>query len=238
MKRQSIRQEFPDYLRHSDADTPIPTWLQVTRSQESRNDSMIGQVSRIVANSDDPSAAEKIWESWPGKYRRSVALLIDKIYDEGWLECVGGIRGWPWDGGFYFRPGRSDRGELSETLDNLSDRGGGYTEGSFRSGFLAYMSGWHHRGWRRSWVENDVPMAALHIGLFDKRVAEVHLDVFNSLYTNGAPRTDVKVIPLIGSYNRRLYGLHRRWEWPPYAGIVRTSANLYHIMRESIPLSF
>jgi hypothetical protein len=239
LKREAIgRTDFPDYLRHSDADTPIPTWQQVTRSEENPNEPMVGHVSRIVANCDDPQMGKRIWESWPGKYRRSVALLIDKMFAEGLLDCIGGIRGWPWDGGFFFRPGCTDQLEFDQFLDGLSGKDGVYTKGSFREGLLPYLSGWHHKGWRQSWMENDVEMGALHVGLFDNQIAEVHFDVFNSLYTNGAPTTDVISIPLIGSYNRRMYSLHRRWESPPYAQIVRTSANLYHILRESVSLSF
>jgi len=66
----------------------------------------------------------------------------------------------------------------------------------------------------------------------------VHLDVFNPVFTNGARRLDVTTLPGIGSYNHRLFRLHRRWEGTEYAPVSRTSANYYHLMRGRVPLSF
>jgi hypothetical protein len=230
--------DFPDYLRHSDDDTPVPTWAQVTRSAESDNPEMTLHVSRIVADTADAGAAREVWEAWPGNYRRSVALLVDKIYNEGWLDAVGPISEWPWEGGFFFRPVPTALGGIVEVLDSKSGRGGTYTEGGLRGGFFAHLSTLRHAGWERSWMENDTGTAALHVGVFRNGTAEVHFDMFNSLYTNGAPRSDVINFPLLGRYNKAMFRLHRRWERAPYADVVRTSANYYHMMRGSVPLCF
>ena len=88
-------------------------------------------------------------------------------------------------------------------------------------------------------MENDSPLAALHIGVFKDGSAEAHLDAFNPLYVNGTPRSHIIRLPVIGSYNRKLFRLHRRWEQSRrYAPIVRTSANFYHLMLGRVPLSF
>ena len=68
--------------------------------------------------------------------------------------------------------------------------------------------------------------------------AEIHLDVFNPLFIKGAPPADLVRLPRLGVFNRRQYALHRRWEQSKFASLVRTSANLYYLMRESVPLSF
>ena len=88
-------------------------------------------------------------------------------------------------------------------------------------------------------MENNAATAALHVGLRENGMAEVHMEVYNSLFTNGAPRKDVTRIPFVGSYNHKLFPLHRRWEQSEYQQYVRTSANFYHLMREeNVPLSF
>lgn len=228
--------DFPDYLRHCEDDAPVPSWEQVTRSAEAVNEEMTYHVSRIIAG--DEETARDIWDAWPDNYRRSVALLIDKIYNEGWLDAVGRIEGWPWDGGFFFRPRASGRAAFAEIMESKSGEGDVYTEGSLRNGLFAYLNRRAHRGWQRGWMENDEGLAALHIGIFESGTIEVHLDVFNSLYTNGAPQSDVLKIPMLGAYNRAMFQLHRRWEQSEYASFARTSANLYHLMRGSVPLSF
>jgi hypothetical protein len=81
-------------------------------------------------------------------------------------------------------------------------------------------------------------MAALHVGILKDGSAEVHLDAFNPLYINGAPRGDIVRIPIVGSFNRRLFRLHRRWEHKRYGSLTRTSANFYHLMRGRVQLSF
>lgn len=230
--------DFPDYLKHSDADTPVPAWEQVTRSVDAINTEMVRHVSRIVAGTTDAQAAREVWETWPGNYRRSVALIIDKILAEGWLDVVGPISEWPWDGGFFFQPVASAGGAIQDVLGSKSGQRGEYTEGSLRGGLFARLSAFGHSGWERSWMENDIGTAALHTGIFGNGIAEVHLDMFNSLYTNGAPHSDVIGIPLLGKYNKRMFQLHWRWERSNYAAAVRTSANFYHAMRGSVPLSF
>lgn len=229
---------LPAILAHSDDDTPIPTWKQVTRSVCSINSEMVGHLTRIVGGANDAMQAVEVWDSWPGNVRRSVALLVDKIYHEGWLDFVGPLAGWPWDGGFFFSPRGGDQETLAELLDAKALEGSGYTRCSLRDGLAAYLSGWNHPGWQQSWIENDTPFAALHVGLFESGSAEVHLDLFNPIYTNGAPRSEVIKVWGLGAYNHKLFGLHRRWEGPRRAAVTRTSANFYHLMQDRVPLSF
>ena len=229
---------LPAILAHSDDDTPVPTWKQVTRSIDSINSEMIAHVSRIVGSANDESQAVKAWDSWPGRVRRSVALLIDKIYHEGWLDSVGPIVGWPWDGGFFFSPGGAGHRRLIDVLETKSRKDGVYTRCSFRGGLPAYLSGWNHPGWRIGWIENDTPFASLHVGIFENGSAEVHLDLFNPVFTNGASRSNVIKLSGFGSFNKRLFRLHRKWEGPRHAAVTRTSANFYHLMRGRVPLCF
>jgi hypothetical protein len=231
-------EDLPDYLRHRDDLVPVPTWQQVTRSAQGENVEMTARVSRIIANTDDQAEACALWDSWQGKDRRSAALLIDKIYYEGWLDAVGPIIN-IWEGGFFFTPRTGERGSLEEVLAAKAGRGGTYTESRWAEGLIAYLNSWNHAGWRRSFMENDSGMAALHVGIFDAGRAEAHLDTFNPLYTNGAPPSDVVEIPLIGAFNHRLLRLHRRWDQAEFAATVRTSANFYHLLRQQgVPLSF
>lgn len=229
---------LPDLLKHSDKDTPVPTWEQVTRKRLSRLAEREAHVFRVIAGTDDEQTARAVWESWPATSRRSVALLVDKIAHEGWIDAVGPIKWSPWDGGFRFHPRLTERGTLADILDAKSGRAGEYTRCRLRTGLFAYLAAWNHRDWQRSWMETDEEMAALHVGLFKDGSAEVHLDAFNPLYINGAPRSDLVRIPFAGTFNRKLYLLHRRWEQSRHASIIRTSANFYHLMRGRVPLSF
>ena len=238
MDANSWPRGLPDLFKHSDEDAPIPRWEQVTRIGSSIHKEMSRHVTRIIAGTNDEQIAKEIWRTWPESYRRSVALLIDKITDEGWIDAVGQIKGWPWDGGFYFWPRQSNRGSLARILDSKSVRRAQYIECSIGNGLFAYLSTWRHPEWQRAWMETDAEMAALHVGLFKDGSAEVHLDAYNPLYISGAERGDVVRIPLAGSYNRRLFRLHRRWEHKRYASVTRRSANFYHMMRGAVPLSF
>lgn len=226
-----------DLFGHSDVDTPVPTWLQVTRSENSDNVEMIAAVCRIISGAEDPVEAVSRWDSWSPGVRRSVALLIDKIYHEGWLDCVGPIIDLPWDGGFFFAPRGAGQTSLIRMLESKSGHGG-YTRCSFRSGLAAYLSRRNHPGWRIGWMENDTPVASLHVGIFENGSAEAHLDFFNPLHTYGAPRREIVSLPGVGSFNYRLFKLHRRWEGTSQGIVTRTSANFYHLMRERVPLSF
>jgi hypothetical protein len=229
--------DFPAFLMHSDADTPVPTWKQVTRSTESVDPGFVAHISRIVAGTNDEQVAIETWDNWPGNYQRSIALLVDKICHEGWLDSVGPIRGTPWDGGFFFWPNQGDRA-LAEVLNSKSAPGGEYTRCTYRAGLTARLGRWGHKAWKWGWVENDSPLAALHVGVFKDGSAEVHLDVFNPLCVSGAVPSDITRWPLIGSYNHKLFSLHRRWEQSKYGAVARTSANFYHLMRGHVPLSF
>jgi hypothetical protein len=229
--------DFPEYLLHSDDDTPVPSWEQVTRSAQSNNKEMITHVSRIIAGTDDEGIALEAWDRYPPGTKRSIALFVDKIYAEGWLDAVGQIKN-AWDGGFFFWPSATESGGLRDALDSKSGKRGTYILLSLSSGLFAYLNALNHRAWRRGWMETDAGSAALHIGIFEDGSAEVHMEVFNPLFINGAPPSDVISIPLIGSFNRRQFVLHRRWERAELGRFSRTSANFYHLMRGHVPLSF
>jgi len=233
-----VPRDYPEYLKHTDDDTPVPTWRQLTRRTEAPNHEVIAEVARIIADTDDEQTACAVWETWPGNYRRSVALILDKIRHEGWLDAIGAIEGWPWDGGFYCWPRTTERGTFAEVMSHLSGRGGTFIEARIGNGLFAYLNAFQHRAWRRGWMETDTATAALHVGLMGDGRVEIHLDLFNPLFINGAPAKDLLRVPSLGVFNRRQYALHRRWEQSRFAAQVRTSANLYHLMRESVPLSF
>src|SRR5262249_17345819 len=202
--RRSVKpspDRLPDCIRHWDDDTAIPTWRRITEAHPTDAE----RISKIIARTPEPSSAEDVWNSWSGSVRRSVALLLDKITHEGWLDAIDGIEGWPWDGGFFFHTS-------GNALADFLSADAGYCEGKLGRGLFAYLSGSSHRGWTRSWMENDTANASLHVGVFENGIAEVHLDAFNPLFVNGARREDIVRIPMIGSYNHRLFLLHQRWE--------------------------
>ena len=228
----------PAYLKRDESDAPVPSWAQITRSVSSVDSEMIAAVSRIVGGTGEESTARSRWDTWPPNYQRSVGLLIDKICHEGWLDAVGEIEGWPYDGGFRFWTREDAGASVAEALKAKSRKGGTYTECALRSGLFAALSGWNHRAWPKSWIENDVANASLHVGLLEDGRAEVHLDLFNPLFTNGAPRSELIGLAGVGFFNRRQFLMHRRWDQSQFAGLVRRSANYYHLMRDKVPLSF
>jgi hypothetical protein len=234
----AVPRDYPDYLRHSDHDTPVPTWAQVTRSVAAANPDMIARVARIIAGTDDERAAREVWAAWPGNYQRSMALLMDKLDDEGWLDSIGQIDGWPWDGGFFCWPRTTARGTFSDVLNSMSGAGGTMIANHIGNGLFAYLNAYHHKAWKQGWMETDTATAALHVGLMADGRVEIHLDVFNPLFINGAPARDLVRIPRLGVFNRKQFMLHRRWEQSRFAALARTSANFYHLMRASLPLSF
>lgn len=229
--------EYPDYLRHKDDDAPVPTWEQITRSTESFNSEMTESVTRIIAGTEGTEEAQAAWNQWPANYQRSVALLIDKIYNEGWLDSVGKIIS-PWDGGWYFYPRETERGSLAEILDSKAGADGTYTRSSLKEGLFAFLNSWNHKSWRESWMENDAGYAAIHVGIFENGTVEVHFEAFNPLFTKGAAYSDVVDIPLLGAFNYKFFQLHRRWEQSEFATHARRSANFYYMMREEVPLCF
>ena len=232
--------DFPDCLRHTNEDSPVPTWEQITRSSAAPNAEMIAHLSRIIAGTENEAEAREKWEGLPNPYQRSVGLLVDKIYNEGWLDLVGAIEGWPWDGGLFFRPRNGDTARLINMLDAKSANDDDpYIQCRIGEGLFAYLNFRNHRGWVKGWMETDAGMAALHVGVFESGIAEAHFDVFNPLYINGAPDDDLIKIPLIGSFNKAMFDLHKKWELSKqYAAMARTSANFYHMMRDTVPLSF
>jgi len=234
----AVRHDYPDYLNHSDDDTPVPTWEQVTRREAAPDGARLAQVARLVADTDDEAAARAVWDGWPGNYRRSTALIVGKIDGQGWLDSLGHIDGWPWDGGFFCWPRASLRGAFAEVMDAMSGAGGAFIACTLGNGLFAFLNAYPHKAWRRGWMEIDSATAALHVGFMKDGRAEIHLDVFNPLFTRSAPAGEVIRLPLLGAFNRKQFLLHRRWEQSQYAGRSRTSANLYHLMRGHVPLSF
>ena len=232
----NLTDDFSALPDHSDERTPVPTWEQITGG--GANSGFADHIARIVAGTCGGQAADERWNGWPRRLRRSVGLLIDKICHEGWLESVGPICGSPYDGGFFFTPFSGPAGTLEDVLNAKASYDGVYTRSSLVGGLAAYLSAWNHKAWKRSWIENDTPFSSLHIGLLENGSAEVHLDLFNPVFTKGAPERDITTLPGIGSYNHRLFRLHRRWEEGEYAPLSRTSANYYHFMRGRVPLSF
>lgn len=233
----NLPHEYPDYLRYTDADAPVPTWEQVTRSVDSFNAEMTLSVSRIVTGTGDTEEAQAGWDLWPANYRRSIALLIDKIYNEGWLDYVGKIVS-PWDGGWYFYSRETESGSLADMLDSKAGANGTYTRSTIREGLFAFLNSWNHKDWHESWMENDAGMAAIHVGIFENGMVEVHFEAFNPLFIKGADDSDVIDIPLLGAFNHRFFQLHRRWEQSEFAKYARRSANFYFMMRDEVPLCF
>src|SRR5262245_16313891 len=229
---------LPAILSHSERDTPVPTWKEVTRSVQSINHLIISHLTRVISGTDDESLALRIWDSWSGPQKRSFTLLIDKIYHEGWFDSVGALVGGPWDGGFFFLPRDSDPRALADVLEAKSREYGVYTRCSFRGGLAGYLSGWNHPGWQVGWIESDSPFASLHVGIFENGSAEVHLDSFNPLYTSDASQWNIVTVWGLGSYNHRLFRLHRKWDGARNGAITRTSANFYHLMRGRVPMCF
>src|SRR5215471_19196192 len=190
---------LPAILSHTDIDTPVPTWKQVTRSIYSANSHRISHLTRVVSGTNDESLAVEIWDSWSGAQKRSVALLVDKIYHEGWLDSVGPMVSGPWDGGFFFWP--ADSRALAAVLEIKTRENKVYVPCSFEGGLAGYLSGWNHPGWQKGWIESDTPLASLHVGIFENGSAEVHLDLFNPVYTTGASRLNIVTLWGLGSYN-------------------------------------
>jgi hypothetical protein len=230
--------DFPDYLRHTDADAPVPTWAQVTHSTEQPDQAVIAQMARVIGNTGDEQTAHDVWDSWPGNYQRSAALIIEKIRHQGWLDSIDYIDGWPWDGGFFFQPRTNERGTFADVLNSKSGTDQTFLGCNIHNGLFTYLNGVFHKAWQQGWVEIDVPTAAFHIGLMADGRGEIHVDIFNPLFINGAPRQDLVHLPLLGTFNYKMFKLHRRWEQSAFAGVARSSANFYYMMSESVPLWF
>jgi hypothetical protein len=196
----------------------------------------LADVCRVITGGDDEDEARDVWHRWPDSYRRSVALLVDKIHHEGWLDVVGQME--PWDGGCFFKPIDSRRGSLTDVLAAKARDERTYIESRLRNGLIARLNSLQHKGWVRSWMETDEELAALHVGLFANGMAEAHFDTFNPLFLLGAQQGHLIRLPLLGAFNLRAFLLHYRWELSPHAATARRSANFYHLMRGRVPLCF
>ena len=191
---ENLPPDYPEYLRHTDADTPDPTWEQITRGGDAE---MVAHICRIMGNTENQKDTQDWWSKWPVSYRRTVGLLIDKIYNEGWLDVVGPINdGTPWDGGFYFWPLASDRGTLADVLDSKSGKQRSlHSMRSEQRVVRLHQCLESQRLASRLDGEQHRHGCAARRGTRENGSAEVHLEVFNSLYTKGAPRKDVTRIP-------------------------------------------
>ena len=227
----------PAEIDHSDADTPLPSWSQLVREGASpyAPSAMQEHVVRILAPGA-PRDARARFESWPPTVRRGFAILMDKLYNEGWLDEVDRMENDPWDTAFHFRPRDLDRFE--KTMHVKADHDGVYTENSWWNGAAAYLTrAWNHSAWRVGWMENDVSNAALHVGIFDNGVVEVHMELYNPLYTNGAPFYELVGAPGVGWMHGRMTYMHKTWE-AGAEGKNRTSANYYHFVKGAGWLGF
>jgi hypothetical protein len=193
-------------------------------------------VARILGGGslDDARGA---FEAWTPTVRRGFVLLIDKIYNAGWLDSVGPLLN-VWDTAFHFTPRTTDRGTLVDVIDAKARFDGTYIENSIENGAFAYLTKWNHQDWVRGWMETDVPHATLHVGVRADGNAEVHMELYNPMFIKGAPVLQLVWIPAFGWLNRPLTVSHQRLE-AGAAGSNRRSANYYHFMHDSgFPLSF
>jgi hypothetical protein len=229
---------IPSELAHSDADSPVPTWAQLT----GRNAERAAAMARIFAHPGDERAARARFEALTPQYRRGLGLLFDKITNEGWFDSIDVIKNDPWDTAFHFFPRKTANGSFEQVMDAKTRVDRRYTENNLANGVFAYLNSWNHTSWVRAWMENDVPNAALHIGIFVDGSVEVHMETYNPLYTNGArlPKNVVVWAPGFGALNVTTWKLHRKWENDQaLAPVSRTSANYYHFMKTlGMPLSF
>jgi len=229
----ATEQPVPPELQHSDADSPVPTWEQLTRDGDPTR---TAHVVRIVGGGD-ASLARAAFAGWTASVRRGFALLIDKIDNEGWLDSVDRLEGDPWESAFHFRA-RTAAGSFEQIMVTKAEHDGVYTENTLYNGASAYLTKWNHQNWTRGWIENDIPHAALHVGIAGDGAIEVHMELYDPIYTNGAPLSELYWAPGFGWINWRLTGMHLYWETGARAQ-YRTSANYYHFLNDAgFPLSF
>jgi hypothetical protein len=224
----------PAELRHSDKDTPTPTFEALVGAK-TEND-ISAHVARILGGGKVEDA-RTVFEGWSPSFRRGFALLIQKIFSAGWLDGVGPLVD-VWDTAMRFVPQTTDRGSLKDVLAAKAAADGTYVENTVRSGAFAFLAKAHHQDWKRAWMETDVPHANLHVGFLADGNADVHMELYNPLFIKGAPFGDIIFVPGAGSANAPLALKHQHLE-AGAAGSSRTSANYYHFMRgEGVPLFF
>ncbi len=223
-------------LGHDESDSPVPTWSQGTRSWEGSGSLVRESVLRLLGTSDENDARQR-FESWTPTVRRGFVILVDKITNEGWLESVDHLEGDPYDSAFHFWPRNTGAGSLEQVIASKA-RAGVYIENTIANGAFAYLNSYNHQDWKRAWAETDVAHSALHIGVFPDGHWEVHMELYNPMFTKGAPILDLLGVPGLGFINRPLFFKHQRLE-AGAAASNRRSANYYHFMKNAgFPLSF
>jgi hypothetical protein len=224
----------PSELQHSDDDTPTPSFESLVGAH-TEND-ISEHVARILGGGKGQDA-RSVFEGWSPSFRRGFALLVQKIYNAGWLDGVGPLVD-VWDTAMRFVPERTERGTLEEVLVAKARADGTYIENTLHNGAFAFLAKAHHQDWLRAWMETDVPHANLHVGFLADGNADVHMELYNPLFIKGAPLLDLIFVPGAGFANAPLALKHQRLE-AGAAGSNRTSANYYHFMRdEGVPLFF
>lgn len=213
---------YPDDLRHQNA--PLPNWDRLGSGVERS-----AHLARIL-----PGGREQ-FDAWPAGSRRLFALFFDTVLNEGWLDAVGPVRGAPAEDGLRFSPPASRYGLLAERLDGKAEF---YTANSISNGLFTYATRWNHKNWYRAWMRSDVGRGSLHVGLTNDGEVEAHFEIYNPLWTRGAPAAQLISAPGLGVMNKEYKAQHQYWENDPWTGRTRTSANLYYLLRDRVPLSF
>lgn len=208
--------DAPAQLCHDEGDTPTPTWEQLTGG---RGD-VVGHVARILGDGDAGKARER-YGNWPGPIQRGFALLIAKIHNEGWLDCVGALKETPTQDGIVFTPARGPLGQIEDALGLKS----WYRENSLWNGVIAYLGAWNHKNWRRAWSDTTHRHSSLHVGITYDGIGQAHFEIYNPFFRGG---------------DAGLIALHQKWEANyDLALISRRSANHYHFLAgQGLPLAF
>jgi hypothetical protein len=221
----------PAELSHDETDTPTPAWDQAIRRWEG-DDSVVRAAVLRLFETDDESSARATFESWTPTIRRGFVVLVDRICNEGWLDSVGALVS-IFDSALHFRA----RGDLASVLETKA-REGRYIENTIANGAFAYLNKTNHKDWVRAWAESDREHAGFHVGVFADGHFEVHMELYNPMFVNGAPTLDLFWAPGFGWINRRLFFLHQKWEAGAQAS-NRRSANYWHFLHDDgFPLSF
>jgi hypothetical protein len=228
--------DFPAELRGSETDAPVPSWEQVRDGGSGR----LPQLLRLLGG--DEAAARARFDGWNGAQKRTFGLYIDKGMAKGWLDALGPLLGEPGDGWMLFHRDGAPQDPASWFHARSRGWSATFTEnGLWGGGVAGAVTAWNHKDWTLAWMENDVPHGALHVGLLPGGAVETHLEVYNPLFTNGAPLLEVSHAPWpIGSFNARLTVLHKRWEDLSCGAYSRRSYNHYRLIRAShrSPLTF
>jgi hypothetical protein len=228
--------KIPASLLRDDEDAPVPTYEQLTHAGERDHAARSAHIQRILDRADEPAARARFL-GFRREVRRGFALLIDQIDAEGWLRALGPLATEPWQDGMVVRPAHSGEAEIRAAMAGMRAV---YTQNDIRLGVAAYFTRWHHRDWSTGWMRNDVAHACLHVGIVRATGdIELHLEVFNPLYTNGARLIDTfPMVPIFGRINWPLMLAHTRWENAAFAPLIRRSVNHYWLMRARRRLSF